>query len=88
MTPKVGDRLRDIHSSFPVIVIVTALTERGFAYRAEQPVFLGPRHGWWQDGECFESGYANWTPAKEEDKMALDMAPQVTYHQTTWTTSP
>lgn len=52
---KVGERiLPDSHLyRWRPTATVTEITHRGFKYRYDEKIVLGPRHGWYQEGESF-----------------------------------
>lgn len=50
---RIGQRVRNTRARHGNAV-VTAITERGFAYKLLQPHSYGPRHGWFQEGESFQ----------------------------------
>lgn len=48
---KVGDRVRYPYNGS--VGTVTAITARGFNWRLDEPFQLGPRYGWYQEGESY-----------------------------------
>lgn len=70
---KIGDRVRQKHSSTWPEAKVTELTERGFKYEFDAPFVLGTRIGSTTGGECYETGFDSWElvqPASEpKDEM-------------------
>ncbi|MDB5975123.1 MAG: hypothetical protein JWR07_1883 [Nevskia sp.] len=48
----VGDRVRNTYARHWPNATVTELTAGGFKWRFDEPHSIGPRHGWFQEGEA------------------------------------
>lgn len=68
---KVGDRITDTYSHWPIEATVTALTERGFKYDYDHPVPFGR---------------AQWGQMQIGGEVYLDM-PESSYHLKQWVLS-
>jgi len=42
------------------LATVTGHTEHGFTWKLDECHYLGPRQGWYEEGETYELGYEDW----------------------------